>query len=73
MPGLATLLTDYDLSLNNSTSDVSIDPGAGATANGANIFVSVNDGSNRCPRSDDGDKVYSITMGGGGVGSWKTP
>ena len=73
MPGLATLLSDYDLSLNNNTDDVDIWPAAGATANGEDIYVSVNDGSNRCPRSDDGDKVYSITMGGGGVGSWKTP
>ena len=73
MPGLSTLLDSYDLSLNNSSSEVNIDPAAGATANGADIFVSVADGSGRCPRSDSGNKVYSITMGGGGVGSWKTP
>jgi type IV pilus assembly protein PilA len=73
MPGLQTLVDDYDLSLNNSVGDVSIDPGAGSTANGADIFVSVFDGSSRCPRSEDGSKVYSVTMGGGGVGSWKTP
>ena len=70
MPGLPTLISSYDLSLNNSSGEVSIDPAAGATANSASIYVSVADGSGRCPRAVGG-KVYSVTMGGGGVGSWK--
>ena len=64
MPGLDTLVSSYDLSLNNSTNDVSITPTVGATANSAAIT---------CPwptvpvvaRGRKIMKSLPLTMGGG--------
>jgi len=65
VPSIAILMSDADLSLNNTSTVPVLTPGTGTSASSATISVLVNDNSGRCPRNNN----YTSTMGGA-VGSW---
>ena len=55
-----------DLSVNNDNPEPVIVPAPGTAASSAQITVTVNDNSGRCPRNN----TYTAVMGGAAVGSW---
>ena len=65
VPSIPILMSDADLSLNNTSTVPVLTPGTGTSASSATISVLVNDNSGRCPRNNN----YTSTMGGA-VGSW---